>query len=237
MEFLCCAECRDGTRLPDQVAGMLSRTTIKQPGPWMHDKLVKMMIGLKNNQPEVYEELGKKETPPWLLENRARGRMLDGSAIRIGIRTHERMLQFGGRAALALHYNLTKKILPPGGSVFVYWYTNEKTIKGELPEFIVDRLPPLQTLRAGQKSLEGQFEYSSREMDNRRMTGHLMTFRTSFAMQVLVAVDAADFADIRAQLHPIHFFQPGFLKVLNTLRPVPGYRQQPATTRFRIVAR
>ena len=181
---------------------------IKQPGPWMHDRLLKMMVGLRNNQPEVYEELGKTETSPWLLANRARGLMLDGSAIRIGIRTHERILQFGARAALALHYHLTKKVVALGGSVFVYWYTNEKIIKRELPEFIIDRLPSLQTLSAGQKSLKGQFEYSSREMEDKRMTGHMMTFRTSFAMQVLVAIDVADFAALRSQLHPTHFYQP-----------------------------
>jgi hypothetical protein len=223
MEFVCCRECHDGTRLADQVASLVSRMTIKYPGPWMHNRLLKMMVGLKNNQPEVFEELGKTETPPWLLANRARGLMLNGSATRIGIRTHERMLQFGARAALALHYHLTKKILPLNGCVFVYWYTNEKAIKGELPEFIIDRLPSMQTLSAGQQSLKGQFEYSSREMEDKRTTGHMITFRTSCAMQLLVAIDGADFAPLRSQLHPTHFYQPGFLKVLKTWRPVPFF--------------
>jgi hypothetical protein len=61
----------------------------------------------------------------------------------------------GAHAALALHYNLTGKIVPPGGSVFVYWYTNEKFIKRELPTFLIDELPLLQTRSAGKQSLRG----------------------------------------------------------------------------------
>ena len=140
------------------------------------------------------------------------------------------MLQFGARAALALHYHLTKKILPSNGCVFVYWFTNEKAIKGELPEVIINKLPSVQTLSAGQQSLKGQFEYSSGEMDDKGSTGHMVTFRTTCAMYLYVAIDGADLGSLHAQLHPTHFYQPGFLKVLKTWQPVPFYRHPPRTS-------
>jgi hypothetical protein len=48
-------------------------------------------------------------------------------------------------------------------------------------------------------------DLGSRAMEGMRITGQMLTFRTSFAMQVLVAIDVADFAALRSQIHPTQF--------------------------------
>jgi hypothetical protein len=43
-------------------------------------------------------------------------------------------MQFGARAALALHYHLTANIVPKTGLVWVVWHTNERLVMGDFPE-------------------------------------------------------------------------------------------------------
>ena len=122
-------------------------------------------------------------------------------------------MQFGARAALALHYHLTANIVPKSGLVWVVWHTNERLVRGDFPDAFAGHLPPHQTLRAGRNTLEGQFDFSSNVTDDNRMSAHMMTFRLSFAIQATVALDAADFAVARAK-KPELFFEPGFLRTI-----------------------
>jgi hypothetical protein len=131
-----------------------------------------------------------------------------GGAFNIGEKTHQRIIQFGARAALALHYHLSGIVVPKTGLVWVVWHTNERLITDDFPEVFARCLPPHQTLRAGRNTLEGQFDFSSRVTDDNRMSAHMMTFRLSFAIQAAVALNAADFAEARAK-RPGLFFEPG----------------------------
>lgn len=212
MEFVACTECHEGTRKADQVAGLLCRTLPNSPSPTAKQELAKIIAGVRNNQLDVFNELAPSMQQ--LLTARHASGVLDASgAFNIGDITHQRMLQFGARAALALHHHLTRQIAPTGGLVFVVWHTNEVLFSGDFPDFIARHLPPPQSLNAGRKTLGEQFQYSSRETDDKRMTAHTMTFRLSFAVQAAVAMDAADFSEQRDKM-PKQFFAPGFLKEL-----------------------
>jgi hypothetical protein len=214
MEFVACSECHEGTRKPDQVAGLLCRTLPNSSSPNAQRELGKILSGLRNNQPEIFHELAPSIEQVSFA--RRKGEALDaGGAFNIGDLTHQRMMQFGARAALALHYHLTNQIAPADALVFVVWHTNEVLLSGDFPDFIARKLPPPRTLNAGVKTLGEQFQYSSRETDDKRMTAHTVTFRLSFALQAAVAIDAADVAEQRRKM-PLQFFEPGYLKQLHT---------------------
>jgi hypothetical protein len=213
MEFIACKQCHDGTRKPDQIAGLLCRAYPNSTSPTAREQFAKILAGLRNNQPEVFNEL-RPSRRQLRIARSATGAMADGGgALNVGDKTHQRIMQFGARAALSLHYHLTGNIVPKTGLVWVVWHTNERLITGDFPETFAAYLPPHQTLRAGRNTLEGQFDFSSRVTDDNRMSAHMMTFRLSFAIQAAVALDAADFLAARAK-KPELFFEPGFLTAL-----------------------
>lgn len=212
MEFVACDECHEGTRKADQVAGLLCRTLPNSPSPTAARELAKILAGVRNNQPDVFDELAPS-IEQLVKARRASGIRDAGGAFNIGDVTNQRMLQFGARATLALHHHLTGQIVPASGVVFVIWHTNEVLFSGGFPDFIARHLPPPQTLNAGRKTLGEQFQYSSRQTDDKRMTAHTMTFRLSFAVQAAVALDSADFSEGRRKM-ATQFFEPGFLKAL-----------------------
>src|SRR5260370_6058552 len=57
MEFIACKECHDGTRKPDQVAGLFSRVYPSSTSPTAREQIAKIFAGLRNNQPQVFNEL------------------------------------------------------------------------------------------------------------------------------------------------------------------------------------
>ena len=57
MEFIACKECHDGTRKPDQVAGLFCRAYPNSTSPTAQQEMARIFAGLRNNQPEVFDEL------------------------------------------------------------------------------------------------------------------------------------------------------------------------------------
>lgn len=170
------------------------------------------MRGLKNNQPDVVKEW--EPTPAQRrFGSETGGAFWAGTgALNIGEKTHAAMLRFGARAAAALHFAATGQIVPAGGAIWSTWHTNERLINGDFPADFVDMLPQQTTLGAGtRKSLEGQFDYSTRVTDDRLMSAHMITFRLSFAIQAAVSTEADNFNRIATE-KPQYVFRPGFLK-------------------------
>lgn len=214
VEFVACEECHEGTRKPDQVAGLFCRVYPNSTSPTGRAQIAKSFAGVRNNQPEVFNELQPTREQLRVAQS-ATGIMSDGGgALNVGVNTHRRIVQFGARAAFALHYHLTGTIVPKTGLVWVVWQTNERLIRGDMPDPFDGHLPPHQTLKAGRNTLDGQFDFSSRATDDNRMSAHMMSFRLSFAIQAAVALDGADFAATRAK-KPELFFEPGFLRIIS----------------------
>lgn len=211
LEFLACEECHEGTRKFDQVAGVICRSFPDATTDAARAEIRALMRGLANNQPDILQEWKASDAQRRWAYN-AGGAFRGGGALNVGDKTHAAMLKFGARAAAALHFEVTKKIVPPGGGIWSSWHTNERIIKGDFPSDFADMLPPHTTLGAGtRKALEGQFEYSSRPTDDGLMSAHMIAFRLSFAVQAVVATDVASFATIESS-KPQLIFRPGFLK-------------------------
>lgn len=210
LEFMACRDCHDGTRKLDQIAGVLCRSF---PDPTTEKTKVEvgaLMNGLANNHPDILKEWRPSGEQRRFAYN-APGIFKGGGALNVGEKTHLAMLKFGARAAAALHFEVAKEIVPPGGGIWATWYSNERLIKGDYPADFADMLPPHTTLFAGRNSLAGQFEYSSRATDDIRMSAHMMTFRLSFAVHAAVAMDIASFEKIESS-KPQLVFRPGFLQ-------------------------
>ena len=114
-----------------------------------------------------------------------------GGALAIGPGMRTLLAQFAGRVGLALHYELCRQIVPPSGAVLVRIFTNASLIDGEFPTDFVDMLGAPQTLRQGSMSVEDQFNYASRALEDMSMSAHIATFRMSFAVQAFVARDSS----------------------------------------------
>lgn len=212
LEFLACSECHEGTRKDDQVAGFICRVFPDPASEAARAEVRALLKGLKNNQPDIMREW--EPTPA----QRRFGSEMGGAlwartgALNIGEKTHAALLRFSARAAAALHFAATGRIVPKGGAIWSTWHTNERLIKGDFPAEFADMLPPHTTLGAGtRKSLDGQFEYSTNVSSDGLVSMHMITFRLSFAIQAAVSVDAANFEKIAAE-KPEYVFRPGFLK-------------------------
>lgn len=212
LEFLACQECHDGTRKDDQIAGIICRVFPDPPTEAARTEVRTLMRGLSNNQPDIIREW--QPTPAQLRFGAEVGRaQFEGAgALNIGEKTHRAILRFGARAAAALHFAATGKIVPKGGAIWSTWHTNERLIKGDFPAEFADMLPPHTTLGAGTKrSLEGQFDYSSNVGSDGLVSVHQITFRLAFAIQAAVSMQAETFNKIE-DANPQHIFRPGFLK-------------------------
>lgn len=197
--------------MDDQIAGIVCRMFPDPTSEATRAEVRALMRGLTNNQPDILREWRPtREQCRFAAE--AGGAWAGGGALNIGEKTHGALLRFGARAAAALHFEATKKVLPSTGAILAAWYTNERLINGDFPTDFADMLPPLTTLGAGtQRTLNGQFEYTTRVADDGTLSLHMMTFRLSFAVQAAVSVDADSLNEI-AVGKPECVFRPGFLK-------------------------
>jgi hypothetical protein len=215
MVYLACDDCHSGTRRLDHVASFFSRVFPDPSTPALQHEMYKVTEGINNNFPGLLEEL--RPTPEQLEQARNAPSPFtsEDEPLNISERAHDFLLQFGARAALALHYELCREVLPEGGGVFVDLFTNNVLLKGDSHAALSDFAAMLglpQTLRLGSKSHEGQFMYWSGAAEGNNMWGHLITFRASFGIQAFVARDIADLAPAMPSPKRNRVFRPGFLK-------------------------
>lgn len=121
LEFPSCERCHDGTRLDDQVLGLLSRV-YPEDGKASDADLVKLFSAMRNNCPGLLEEM--RPTPE---HQRRVDEMLPGSGFGLyvgGPIVTSSMLRVAARLGLALHYKATGRVVPPDGGVAVKWFPN-----------------------------------------------------------------------------------------------------------------
>jgi hypothetical protein len=212
MVYLACKACHTGTRVLDQVVGFLARAYPDPVTPAAKAEVIKIVDSIKNNFPGLLEEM----EPSIVQLAQARSAPVpfgpDDGPLNVGEKLHSLVTRFAARAAIALHYELCRKILPEGGGVFVNWFTNDAFIKGTFPVDFAERLGPSQTLRQGSMSLEGQFRYQSGATPDGHMSAHLMTFRLSFGVQAFAARNIDDLAPAVPTATRNRVFRPGFLQ-------------------------
>lgn len=184
--FACCDACNQGTKHADLVASLIGRSYPDPPSAAERAEAEDLFRAVRNNVPGLLremklgragEKLAAKKTP--VPEG--------GGLLRVGTLLHAYMQTFSWKAGLALHYEATKRILPPEGGVCARWFSNAERARDEFPDSVFEHLLPASTLRQGKVSVSDQFEYSWRLTDDGTMGMFLATFRFSFAVLAFTA--------------------------------------------------
>jgi hypothetical protein len=210
MVYLSCEPCREGTRKMDAVAGLISRLYATKPAtPAVKQEIRGCFAGVSKKMPEVLKEIR--------IEKDLRGASFklgalpDAAAVfTTGPLINSYLTAFGARVALALHYELTREILPVSGGVFVHWMSNHAIVDNQIPEAFLAMLGPPATLTQGKQTVEDQFHYQSLAEGHAR-SAHFAAFHVSFAIQAFVMRDFDEMAHVARGL-PQRIFRPGFLR-------------------------
>jgi hypothetical protein len=120
MEFTACGECHEGTRRDDLVVALLSRMYPNVPVEAARRDFPRLVAGLVNNHPDVIAELQPVPLPSDRLINARRQVDPKAHFLQTGGPIVTRiMTRFAGRFGLAQHFQLTDRIVPPAGKVYV----------------------------------------------------------------------------------------------------------------------
>ena len=197
LEFSTCRECNNGTRLSDTVAALLARAYPDAPKP---DDLERLLRGVRNNVPGLLEEMhlgaaGHRDIPSMPADAgvlRANGPILTKH---IGV--------FGAKLGLALHFEAHGLSVPPAGGVQTIFFTNASALRGELPAELIQLMPTPRTLKQGKREVGGQFKYSWALTEEKKHSTFYATFRESFAIAAVTALDRSEFLERNADKYPI----------------------------------
>ena len=117
---------------------------------------------------------------------------------------------FGAKLGLALHFEAHGSAVPPTGGVQPMFFTNVSALRGELPNEIFGLLPTPRTLKQGKREVGDQFQYSWALTEEKRHSVFYATFRQSFAIAAVTALDRSEFLERNADKYPITI--PGAFK-------------------------
>lgn len=191
MEYPACTACNSGGRLAEQAAAMMGRMYPDARTPEQIADLEKVLQAVQNNQPALLLEMQpsavqrKKfrrdpDVPPDTHPLNARGPLLS-----------EAMRLFGAKLGFALHYEFSRRIVPPGGGVAVRWFSNHEAIKGDIPSDFISFLGSPRTLRQGKFEVSDQFQWAGATVSDASAGAYFAAFRSSFAIAAFVHWDRA----------------------------------------------
>lgn len=207
--FPACKACHNGTRLEDQALAFLSRLLPDEGLKVEEEEFLNSLQGLMNNCPgllfELYPSASQKRRTK-LFEERT-GLAAEAMNAR-GPILNALMERFGARMGLALHFHQTGRIVPPNGRIYVRWYPNYDIVDGKLPQSLPPLIGELQTLREGQRHVEGQFSFAGAATPEGHSSAHLCTFRFSFAVLAFVR----ERPDASIGSGDLSVIAPGFLR-------------------------
>jgi len=83
-------------------------------------------------------------------------------------------------------------------------------LRDELPTEIIELLPTPRTLKQGKREVGDQFQYSWALTEEKRHSVFYATFRQSFAIAAVTALDRSEFLERDANKYPITI--PGAFK-------------------------
>src|SRR5262249_23592812 len=117
---------------------------------------------------------------------------------------------FGAKLGLALHYEALDSPVPTSGGVQAMFFTNVSALRGDCPKEIIGLLPTPRTLKQGRREVGDQFQYSWALTEEKRHSLFYATFRQSFAIAAVTALDRSEFLERNADKYPITI--PGAFK-------------------------
>lgn len=211
LEFACCRNCNNGTSDADLVASFMAR---------IHPSKA------ENTQEVELREFSHlirtiKKRIPGLLEEMHMGRgsqKIAGKGLPLEVKDYivradgplltRYMQMFSVKLGQALHFEVTKRIVPPEGGIYIRWYSNVDQLRGKLPDDFLGLMPPDQSLRQGKVHVEDQFRYTSWAADDGSIGAHFASFGFSFAVLALIAIDRHTFEQVQL-VGERHHFAPG----------------------------
>lgn len=189
MEVPSCERCNKGTRLTDAAVALLSRVYPNSGDELDRKEIEKHLKAAHRNLPGLLQEWWIGPAGQALLRSET-GISEGGGLLRAnGPITTAVMQSFATKMALALYFDKAREPLPVEGYVLPFWHSNVQAIQNELPNELIRLLPEPQTLRAGQKEVSRQFNYSSQLDEEAGFGAVFATFRQSFAISAFFGTD------------------------------------------------
>jgi hypothetical protein len=214
-EFPCCNPCNQGTKNSDHVAAFLGRLQPDATSVADQADVKKILAGLGNNMRPVLREMYMGRAGQKLARNRVRSFIDEepGGFLRLnGPLVSKHLDIFGAKLGLAMYWETTNKIISPAGGVIVRVYSNVEALEGKIPEALLKLLPGPQTLRQGAWDVGDQFQYSARVTDDSQMGLFFASFRFSFAVAAIAAMDRSLFsASMGPVFAPAQLWTPSLL--------------------------
>jgi hypothetical protein len=107
-------------------------------------------------------------------------------------------------------FEATGSAVPPSGGVQAMWFSNAQAAIGEIPASLFEMLPVARTLRQGVREVSDQFQYSWALTMEREHALFYASFRQSFAIEAVTAIDRTTFIMKHAAKFPV--VVPGTLR-------------------------
>jgi hypothetical protein len=203
LEFPCCKECNNGTRISDLVASLVSRFSPDGTTDLEGDEFRKLLAAVANNAPGLLEEMhigraGQKLAGKGLHMSAGSGLLRANGPL-----LTKHMLVLGAKLGFALHFESTKSVVPLTGGVQAVWFSNVQFAKGEIPTDLLRMLPEPRTLRQGVREVSDQFQYAWAHTPAREHALYYASFRQSFAIAAVTAIDRTAFLVKHAAKFPV----------------------------------
>jgi hypothetical protein len=179
MEFPACEPCNRGSAKIDQVAAFISRSYPNCKTEAERKELQKILRGIKNNSPDVFNELMSFQKFNRITFGRE-SYLTDGALINIsGPALQKSLYYFCFKMGAALHYHSTGHLLLPDQSVIVNIYTNA-SLNEKTANLLSELFPLPKTLVQGKKHVSEQFTYDGFYDADAKTGAYFSTFRISF---------------------------------------------------------
>ncbi len=191
-----CSRCNRATKDDEQKIALISRMYPDAETAVQRDEIRTIMQRVHQNYPELLREI--KPSPRRVREFYAKRGMrkpLDAISSEIpllwfgGPVVASAMEQFARKLLLSLHYKETRQIVPRTGGVLWRWYTNVQAIEKELPDEFIRLLGGTRKVQRASRDLREQFDYIFGVADTGGMAAYFASFRLSFAIVGLIAID------------------------------------------------
>lgn len=198
-----CDRCNKSFAQTDQIVAFLTRATRSWTSVGLDaDRLKSMLeLGIGKHHRDLLEEWGNLSFRQIRRLRSLQSGFRNAPALNFGPLTQRQFQAFGARLAFALHYNHTKRIIPPNGGAIVEIKTLQHRLNGwRLPDDVAQLLGPPRTLAQGKKELSDQFVFACGP--NAPVTLYFATFGMDYALVLFVAEDCDNFSpDVSNKSH------------------------------------
>jgi hypothetical protein len=186
LEFASCQGCQDSTRREELAIAMFSRNYPDPPSREARKENRKIIRETGRRFPGLFQEMHIDQLAVLRELGEAAKNLPTWNFIGMGPIAKAIIQKFGRKLAIALHFELTKEIVPLGAGLIVYPYSNYQAIIEGMPTELMEALGAEKALVMGQQHSWGTFSYQSAKLSDQPTSIHMAYFRQSFALMLAV---------------------------------------------------